>query len=141
MIVAFVLLFVAPIGESACVQGQTATADCALQPLTFSGLAPVQAGYISVNQGEDKQTHALLSGCYYSLVTSLGKLLFWNRCTGATSFVPPPILSGSSTRFVSVYLTGNQVIVELDIVGFVFNVQKIWEYVGSEFRIRIRVRV
>jgi hypothetical protein len=34
--VAFILLFVVPTGESACVQGQPATADCALQTLTFS---------------------------------------------------------------------------------------------------------
>ena len=36
---------------------------CAFQPLTLSGLAPVQAGYISANQGEDKKTHALHYSC------------------------------------------------------------------------------
>jgi hypothetical protein len=93
---------------------------CAFQPLTLSRLAPVQAGYISANQGEDKKTHSVSYWCFFSLVTSSGRLLFWNRCTGASFFLSPPVLPGSALRFISVYVTYNQVVAELDNGGVVF---------------------
>jgi hypothetical protein len=79
----------------------------------------VQAGYISANQGEDRKTHAVSINCFFSLVTSSGRLLFWNRFTGASFFLSPPVLTGSSLRFISVYVTYNQVIAELDDGGVV----------------------
>jgi hypothetical protein len=97
----------------------SASAGCAFQSLTLSGLAPVQAGYISANQGEDRKTHAVSYWNFFCLVTSSGRLLFWNRFSGASFFLYPPVLPGSSTRFISVYVTLSQVIAELDNGGLV----------------------
>ena len=96
----------------------SASTGCLFQQLTLSGLAPVQASYIS-NQGENKKTHAVSAYTFRSLVTSSGKLLFWNRLTGSRFFLSPPILPRSKPRFISVYVTMNQVVAELDNGGVV----------------------
>jgi len=96
----------------------SASAGCLFQQLTLGGLAPVQSAYIS-NQGETKKTHAVSRYSFLCLVTASGKLLFWDRFTGSRFFLSPPVLHRSSPRFISVYVTLNQVIAELDNGGIV----------------------